>query len=59
MYFYSLDPASGVRRTKNELIASIQSPHYVASTMEITPFFIRIFGSTAVAQGTNYELGSA
>ena len=40
--FYSFDPTSGVRLTK----------------MEFPTFFIRIFGSTAVAQGTNYELGS-
>ena len=56
--FYSFDPTSGVRLTKKDLIAVIQSPHYVASTMEFPPFFIRIFGSTAVVQGTNYELGS-
>ena len=56
--FYSFDPTSGVRLTKKELIAAIQSPDYLASTMEFPPFFIRIFGSTAVVQGTNYELGS-
>ena len=56
--FYSFDPTSGVRLTKKELIAALQSPHYVASKMEFPPFFIRIFGSTAVVQGTNYELGS-
>lgn len=26
--------------------------------MEFPPFFIRVFGSTAVVQGANYELGS-
>jgi regulatory protein YycI of two-component signal transduction system YycFG len=56
--FYSFDPTTGVRLTKKELIAALQSPQYVASKMEFPPFFIRIFGSTAVAQGTNYELGS-
>ena len=56
--FYSFDPTSGVRLTKKELIAALQSPHYIASKMEFPPFFIRIYGSTAVVQGTNYELGS-
>jgi regulatory protein YycI of two-component signal transduction system YycFG len=56
--FYSFDPTTGVRLTKKELIAALQSPHYVASKMEFPPFFIRNFGSTAVVQGTNYELGS-
>jgi hypothetical protein len=56
--FYSFDPTTGVRLTKKELIAALQSPHYRASKMEFPPFFIRIFGSTAVVQGTNYELGS-
>ena len=56
--FYSFDPTSGVRLTKKELIAALQSPQYVASKMEFPTFFIRIFGSTAVVQGTNYELGS-
>ena len=56
--FYSFDPTSGVRLAKKELIAALQSPQYVASKMEFPTFFIRIFGSTAVVQGTNYELGS-
>jgi hypothetical protein len=56
--FYSFDPTNGVRLTKKELLDAIQSPHYAASKMEFPPFFIRIFGSTAVVQGTNYELGS-
>ena len=56
--FYSFDPTTGVRLTKKELLDAIQSPHYVASKLEFPPFFIRIFGSTAVVQGTNYELGS-
>ena len=56
--FYSFDPTSGVRLTKKELIAALQSPQYVACKMEFPTFFIRIFGSTAVVQGTNYELGS-
>jgi len=56
--FYSFDPTTGVRLTKKELITALQSPQYVASKMEFPAFFIRIFGSTAVVQGTNYELGS-
>ena len=56
--FYSFDPTSGVRLTKKELIATLESLQYVANKMEFPTFFMRIFGSTAVVQGTNYELGS-
>jgi len=57
--FYSFDPATGSRRSKAELIASIKPSEYVITSMSFPPFLIRVFGSTAIAQGTNDAVGMA
>lgn len=51
--FYSFDPTTGQRISKAQLIAAIESPAYVVKSMTFPPFFIRVFGSTAVVQGIN------
>jgi len=57
--FYSFDPATGSRRSKAELIAGIKPSDFVITSMNFPPFLIKVFGSTAVAQGTNDAVGTA
>jgi len=56
--FFFFDPANGVRATKDQLIASIKTGREVVTTMDFPPFLIHVFGSTAIAQGTNDSTGS-
>ena len=51
--FYSFDPTSGVRSTKKQLLDAVASPKYVVTSMNFPPFFIHVYGSTAIAEGTN------
>jgi ketosteroid isomerase-like protein len=51
--FYAFDPANGVRRIKKQILDSATSPKYVATSMDFPPFFIHVYGSTAIAEGTN------
>ena len=51
--FYFFDPTSGQRGSKAQLIASVRSARYVIKSMSFPSFLIRVFGSTAVAQGIN------
>ena len=51
--FYSFNPTTGTRATKAQLVAAIRSPDYRMVRANFPPFFIRIFGSTAIVQGTN------
>jgi ketosteroid isomerase-like protein len=51
--FYSFNPTHGVRSTKNQLLDAISSPKYVVTSMDFPPFFIHVYGSTAIAEGTN------
>jgi hypothetical protein len=51
--FYFYDPISGVRATKLALIQSIRTGDYSVASMSFPPFVVRVFGSTAVVQGTN------
>ena len=55
--FYSFDPTSGVRLTKKELIAALQSPQYVASKMEFPTFFIRILWFHCRCAGNQLRIG--
>lgn len=56
--FFFFDPANGVRATKDQLIASIKTGREVVTSMDFPPFLIHVFGSTAIAQGTNDSTGS-
>jgi hypothetical protein len=51
--FYSFNSANGVRSTKKQLLDAIRSPRYVVTSMDFPPFFIHVYGSTAIAEGTN------
>jgi hypothetical protein len=51
--FYSFNSANGVRSTKKQLLNAIRSPKYVVTSMDFPPFFIHVYGSTAIAEGTN------
>lgn len=51
--FYSFNPTHGVRGTKKQLLDAIASPKYVVTSMDFPPFFIHVYGSTAIAEGTN------
>jgi ketosteroid isomerase-like protein len=51
--FYSFDPTTGVRSTKKQLLDAVSSPKYVVTSMNFPPFFIHVYGSTAIAEGTN------
>jgi ketosteroid isomerase-like protein len=55
--FFFFNPANGVKATKDQLIASIKTGRAVVSTMDFPPFLIHVFGSTAIAQGTNDSTG--
>jgi len=57
--FYSFDATTGQRISKAQLIANIRSANYVVKAMDFPPFFVRVFGSTAVAQGINDETAVA
>jgi ketosteroid isomerase-like protein len=51
--FYSFNPTHGFRRTKKQLLDAIASPKYVVTSMDFPPFFVHVYGSTAVVEGTN------
>jgi hypothetical protein len=51
--FYSFNPTRGVRMTKKQLLDGVASPKYVVKSMDFPPFFIHIYGSTAIVEGTN------
>ncbi|HSZ08657.1 MAG TPA: nuclear transport factor 2 family protein [Steroidobacteraceae bacterium] len=51
--FYSFNPTRGVRITKKQLLDAVASPKYVVTSMDFPPFFIHVYGSTAIAEGTN------
>ena len=51
--FYAFDSANGVRSTKRQVLDAVTSPKYVVTSMEFPPFFIHVYGSTAIAEGTN------
>jgi Domain of unknown function (DUF4440) len=51
--FYSFDPTRGVRITKKQLLDAVASPKYIVTSMDFPPFFIHVYGSTAIAEGTN------
>jgi hypothetical protein len=51
--FYSFDPTRGVRITKKQLLDAVVSPKYVVKSMDFPPFFIHVYGSTAIVEGTN------
>ena len=56
--FISLDPTVRSSVTKKQLLAFVESPDYVVSAMKFPPFLVRVFGSTAVVQGTNDTVAS-
>jgi hypothetical protein len=51
--FYSFNPTHGFRRAKRQLLEAIASPKYVVTSMDFPPFFIHVYGSTAIVEGTN------
>jgi len=57
--FYSFDSTTGQRSSKAQLIAGIRSADYIVKSMDFPPFFVRVFGSTAVAQGIYDETAVA
>ena len=56
--FYSFNPTNGVRRSKKQLLAAIASRKYTVTSMEFPPFFIHVYGSTAIVEGTNTSLAT-
>jgi hypothetical protein len=53
--FYSFNSTTGSRSTKAQAMADIKAMDAVVTDMTFPPFFIRIFGSTALVQGTNTQ----
>jgi len=53
--YFNYDFTSVKKHTKAEVIASIMSPDSALTAYKYTPFDIRIFGSTAIVQGTVHE----
>jgi hypothetical protein len=53
--FYSFNSTTGSRSTKAQAMADIKATDAVVTDMTFPPFFIRIFGSTALVQGTNQQ----
>jgi hypothetical protein len=51
--FYSFDPTRGVRITRKQLLDAVVSPKYLVKAMDFPPFFIHVYGSTAIVEGTN------
>jgi ketosteroid isomerase-like protein len=56
--FYAFDPTTGVRTTKAQLIHFIRGKDYVVTSVTFPPFFVRVFGSTAIVQGVNDSTAS-
>jgi hypothetical protein len=54
-FFYS--PTNGAIATKKALLAYIQQPDNIVTSMIFQPFFIKVFGSTAVVEGVNESTG--
>ena len=53
--FYSFDSTTGSRGTKADLLTNLRATDATVSNMKFPPFFVRIFGATGVAQGTNEQ----
>jgi hypothetical protein len=54
----SLLNADRALAAKAQLVAGLKSPDYVSKTATFAPFFIQIFGATAIVQGANDSTGA-
>jgi hypothetical protein len=51
--FYAFNPTTGGRSTRNDLFSGIKQKRFAVVSMNFRPYFVRVFGSTAIAQGSN------
>jgi hypothetical protein len=51
--FYAFDPTTGRRSTRKDLLDGIKQKRFSVVSMNFRPYFVRVFGSTAIAQGSN------
>ena len=51
--FYAFNLTTGTRSTRAEYRAGIKLKSYTVTAMHFPRFLVRVFGSTAIAQGTN------